>query len=319
MNGIHAIVISMCTAALACGASQPAQAPTATSGGAALSKRPATPRQQAMRPLWASSELRTRERAERQASPIRPSFESRTLRDAMRGRSPGRNLGTGLATMVLANCTPKRARRLRRRRPTRDHTRRCTRRLRILCLHGYHGQRRRPPPTDGAVARRTPASSLRTSSTSTPHRLPPGTLAWCARGRRRAGSCERRSGRRRPASPLARRWMARTRAAIVKAFEEQGPFDGVLGFSQGAALAGLLVGLRAPDGVTTAERPIRFEFAIVVSGFGDQRSRARAPPLRSKRLRSMTCRPCTPSGARMASCQTMTRGGSRAAFALPLS
>jgi fermentation-respiration switch protein FrsA (DUF1100 family) len=60
---------------------------------------------------------------------------------------------------------------------------------------------------------------------------------------------------------------ARTRDAIVSAFETQGPFDGVLGFSQGAALAALLVGLRAPDGGATAKQPLRFDFAIVVSGF----------------------------------------------------
>jgi pimeloyl-ACP methyl ester carboxylesterase len=61
-------------------------------------------------------------------------------------------------------------------------------------------------------------------------------------------------------------WL-RTHAAIVDVFEREGPFDGVLGFSQGAALAALLVGLRAVDGVTTVARPLRFDFAIVVSGF----------------------------------------------------
>lgn len=60
----------------------------------------------------------------------------------------------------------------------------------------------------------------------------------------------------------------RTRAAIVSAFEREGPFDGILGFSQGAALAGLLVGLRAPDGEpTTPEQPLTFDFATLVSGF----------------------------------------------------
>jgi hypothetical protein len=44
MNRIRAIVISMCAVALACGASQPAQVPTATSGRAAVLKRPAEPR-----------------------------------------------------------------------------------------------------------------------------------------------------------------------------------------------------------------------------------------------------------------------------------
>jgi len=59
----------------------------------------------------------------------------------------------------------------------------------------------------------------------------------------------------------------RTRAAIVTAFAAHGPFDGVLGFSQGAALTGLLVGLRAPVAGVTDERPLRFDFAIMIGGF----------------------------------------------------
>jgi hypothetical protein len=34
---------------------------------------------------------------------------------------------------------------------------------------------------------------------------------------------------------------------IKKAFEEQGPFDGVLGFSQGASMVSLLCGIREQD------------------------------------------------------------------------
>ncbi len=60
---------------------------------------------------------------------------------------------------------------------------------------------------------------------------------------------------------------ARTREAIVAWFEREGPFDGVFGFSQGAALTGLLVGLRAPDGKKTAERPLAFDSAVMVGGF----------------------------------------------------
>jgi acetyl esterase/lipase len=61
-----------------------------------------------------------------------------------------------------------------------------------------------------------------------------------------------------------------TRKAIVSVFEERGPFDGVLGFSQGAALAGLLVGMRAPDGVPTPAQPLTFDFAVIVSGFASR-------------------------------------------------
>jgi len=71
----------------------------------------------------------------------------------------------------------------------------------------------------------------------------------------------------------------RTLDAIVSAFARQGPFDGVFGFSQGAALASLLVGLRpgagrvgsGPAGPTGAilSRPeaLAFDFAVMVGGF----------------------------------------------------
>jgi hypothetical protein len=47
-------------------------------------------------------------------------------------------------------------------------------------------------------------------------------------------------------------------------FEQQGPFDGVLGFSQGAAMAALLCSLRGRDGYAW----VRFRFAVLVSGMG---------------------------------------------------
>lgn len=63
------------------------------------------------------------------------------------------------------------------------------------------------------------------------------------------------------AEPSARRYegWTETRAWATAYFAENQPIDGVFGFSQGAALAALLVGLRAP--------PLRFAFALLVSGF----------------------------------------------------
>jgi len=60
---------------------------------------------------------------------------------------------------------------------------------------------------------------------------------------------------------------ARSRDAVLATLEEQGPFDGLLGFSQGAAFTGVLVGLRAPGGRPTPERALRIDFAMLVGGF----------------------------------------------------
>ena len=49
---------------------------------------------------------------------------------------------------------------------------------------------------------------------------------------------------------------------VYDAFESQGPFDGILGFSQGASFVSLLfASLGDPDS------PIKFKFAILIAGF----------------------------------------------------
>jgi hypothetical protein len=57
---------------------------------------------------------------------------------------------------------------------------------------------------------------------------------------------------------------SKTKAWLVWLFQQSGPFDGVFGFSQGAALTSLLVGLR---NAREAEDRIPFDFAIMVGGF----------------------------------------------------
>jgi len=52
---------------------------------------------------------------------------------------------------------------------------------------------------------------------------------------------------------------------IKTVFRNQGPFDGILGFSQGAVLATILCSLRTE--FPTEENPISFRFAILVGGF----------------------------------------------------
>jgi len=53
---------------------------------------------------------------------------------------------------------------------------------------------------------------------------------------------------------------------IEQAFEKEGPFDGVMGFSQGACFVGLLCDLQH-RGLT---KHIKFDFAIMASGFKSQ-------------------------------------------------
>ncbi|KAG7213521.1 hypothetical protein KM043_002787 [Ampulex compressa] len=49
---------------------------------------------------------------------------------------------------------------------------------------------------------------------------------------------------------------------IEKAFEESGPFDGILGFSQGAAFVTILCAMQQKKLIQ-----IKFNFAIIISGF----------------------------------------------------
>ncbi|KAK3580578.1 hypothetical protein CHS0354_002672 [Potamilus streckersoni] len=55
---------------------------------------------------------------------------------------------------------------------------------------------------------------------------------------------------------------------IKKTFHEQGPFDGILAFSQGAALLTVLCGMKEQD----PDCPFQFDFAILVAGFKSRQS-----------------------------------------------
>ncbi|XP_071451467.1 esterase OVCA2 [Hetaerina americana] len=50
--------------------------------------------------------------------------------------------------------------------------------------------------------------------------------------------------------------------AVENAFEENGPFDGILAFSQGAAFAAILCAMQQRE-----ELPFHFDFAILIAGF----------------------------------------------------
>ena len=113
--------------------------------------------------------------------------------------------------------------------------------LRVLCLHGYHGTgptlRRQMAPLAAALP-----ANIEYVYADAPS-LASGDFGWWHEGF---------SG-----------W-ERTRDWIVELLRSGPPVDGLFGFSQGAALTGLLAALRespgAPDGLD-------FGFAIMVGGF----------------------------------------------------
>jgi hypothetical protein len=116
--------------------------------------------------------------------------------------------------------------------------------IRVLCLHGYHGsaeimRRQMGPLIDGLDV---PVEFVYVDAPS----LAVGDFGWWH---------------------LNFRGWERTRDWAVDLFEREPRFDGVFGFSQGAALTALLVGMRAPDGVVTEQRPLSFDFAMMASGF----------------------------------------------------
>jgi hypothetical protein len=116
--------------------------------------------------------------------------------------------------------------------------------IRVLCLHGYHGSgrilREQMKPLTGDLEGVVDFVHVDAPS------LSGGDFGWWHH--------------------QFRGW-ERTRDWTVDLFEEQPHFDGIFGFSQGAALVSLLVGMRSPDGKVTERHPLSFEFAMMVGGF----------------------------------------------------
>jgi hypothetical protein len=135
--------------------------------------------------------------------------------------------------------------------------------LRVLCLHGYHGS--------GDLLRLQMAQLIAGSAALADFvYLDAPSLTWGDFGWWHANTTTPLSGIEDAcAGPRRKQYegWARSRHSIVAAFYKLGPFDGVFGFSQGAALTSLLVGLRAPDGNVTEVKPLAFDFAVMVSGF----------------------------------------------------
>ena len=123
--------------------------------------------------------------------------------------------------------------------------------LRLLCLHGYHGNKQ--------VLRQQMASlftgleSLVDCVQVDAPSLSAGDFGWWH------GDS--------PGYHEGFRGWQRTRDWLVELFAAEPHFDGVFGFSQGGAMVGLLAGMRAPGGRPTAATPLSFDFAIAVGGF----------------------------------------------------
>jgi predicted esterase len=110
---------------------------------------------------------------------------------------------------------------------------------RVLALHGYHGSaavlRRQIAPLSSGLPAETELAFVDAPS------LADGDFGWWHEG--------------------FRGWERTRDWALELASRER--YDGVFGFSQGAALAGLLVALQQTDPSTS----LRFEFAVMVGGF----------------------------------------------------
>jgi pimeloyl-ACP methyl ester carboxylesterase len=136
-------------------------------------------------------------------------------------------------------------------------------RLRILCLHGYHGSATTLRSQMAALV--SELDALTEFVCVDAPSLAAGDFGWwhATAQLHTAGAHDAGVG---PGAKHYQGW-ARTRDSIVDIFDKQGPFDGVLGFSQGAALTSILVGLRASNGRAMPDKPLRFDFALMVGGF----------------------------------------------------
>ncbi len=136
-------------------------------------------------------------------------------------------------------------------------------RLKILCLHGYHGSAATLRSQMAALVNELDA--LAEFVCIDAPSLAAGDFGWWHATTELRAADPPNAG----VGPGAKHYQGwwRTREAIIDIFGKQGPFDGVFGFSQGAALTSILVGLRSPHGRATADKPLCFDFALMVGGF----------------------------------------------------
>ncbi|XP_031412342.1 esterase OVCA2 [Meleagris gallopavo] len=131
--------------------------------------------------------------------------------------------------------------------------------LRLLALHGYRQSERRFRQRTGAL-RKALRGRAELVALDAPHLVPgsedetsddPPRGWWFSR----PGTFEASEAADRPTG------LEESLEAVARALEERGPFDGLLGFSQGAALAAMVCALRA-----RGDPRFPVTFAILASG-----------------------------------------------------
>jgi len=135
--------------------------------------------------------------------------------------------------------------------------------LRILCLHGYRGNAR--VMHDQMIGLTQGFNNLAEFVCVDAPSLAQGDFGWWHAIRDGVSAQAGDPGVNR--APVRYEGWFRTRDWVAALFKASGPFDGVFGFSQGAALTALLVGLRSPDGRPSQHQPLAFDFAIMTGGF----------------------------------------------------
>ncbi|XP_061868226.1 esterase OVCA2 [Colius striatus] len=137
--------------------------------------------------------------------------------------------------------------------------------LRLLALHGYRQSARRFRQRTGAL-RKALRGRAELLAVSAPHLVPGGgeeeedtddpPRGWWFSG---PGGFEAGEAAVEPVG------LEESLAAVAAALAEHGPFDGLLGFSQGAALAAMVCALRA-----RGDPRFPVAFAILVAGFASR-------------------------------------------------
>ena len=136
--------------------------------------------------------------------------------------------------------------------------------LNILCLHGYRQNDSIFKDRSGAL-RKLLKRHVEFSFLSAPHVIPDAEQVQVDRPGQQLGWWFSRPERSYNALDRTDTCVGfdETLQCVQEAFHRHGPFDGVMGFSQGAALVSLLCSMkqREPSG------PLDFKFAILFAGF----------------------------------------------------